>query len=156
MPIRSLILIATLVTAVSSAWSQQQPLPTPSVAVTQPWARATAGNVRNGAAYLTLSAASGQPDRLLSASSPAAATVELHTVGRNASGVMEMRAVSAIEVAPAAPTVLAPGGLHIMLIGLRAPLKQGDSLPLTLTFERSGRIEVAVPVGPPGAMHPGH
>jgi copper(I)-binding protein len=67
-----------------------------------------------------------------------------------------MRPVEAIEVTPGAPIVLQPGGLHVMLIGLKAPLKEGERFPLTLTFERAGTIEVEVVVEKLGAMGPDH
>ena len=55
---------------------------------------------------------------------------------------MKMRPLEAVEVAPGEPTVFKPGGLHIMLMGLRQPLKEGETFPLVLTFQRAGRIEV--------------
>ena len=95
-----------------------------------------------------------EPDKLVSASSPVAELVELHTVGLDNSGVMRMRRVEAIEVAPEAATRLEPGGLHIMLIGLDGPLIQGDQFPLTLTFEIAGDLEVLVAVASAGASGP--
>jgi hypothetical protein len=66
-----------------------------------------------------------------------------------------MRRVEAIEVHPGTPTVLQPGGLHVMFIGLRAPLREGSTIPLTLVFEKAGRIEVSTDVLAPGAMGKG-
>jgi len=65
-----------------------------------------------------------------------------------------MRPVEKIQVAPGEPTVLKPGGLHVMLIGLEAPLKEGESFPLTLTFQQAGKTEVTVSVESVGAMQP--
>ncbi|KAF0221208.1 MAG: hypothetical protein FD176_3226 [Rhodospirillaceae bacterium] len=119
------------------------------VAVEKPWARATAGQAANGAAYLTL-VGPENGDRLVSAASPVAEVVELHTHIEE-DGIMRMRAVEAIPV-PAGGTVeLKPGGLHIMLIGLKAPLKEGRRFPLTLTFERAGPIRMEIPVLAAGA-----
>jgi copper(I)-binding protein len=120
-----------------------------------PWARATPGHSPNGAAYLTLSTEGAQADRLTSVATPVAAKAELHTHLMEGN-VMKMRPVEAIEVAPGAPIVLQPGGLHVMLIGLKAPLKEGERFPLTLTFERAGTIEVEVVVEKLGAMGPDH
>ncbi len=67
---------------------------------------------------------------------------------------MRMRHVKALEVAPGAPIVLAPGGLHVMLMGLKAPLKEGKAFPLTLSFEKAGTLDIRVEVHEPGAMAP--
>ena len=63
-----------------------------------------------------------------------------------------MRPVSTIDVKPKGQTMLKPGGLHVMLIGLKQPLKQGESFPLTLTFEKAGELDVSVVVEKAGAM----
>lgn len=125
--------------------------------VEAPWARASAGSAANSAAYMTIVNKTNQLDRLLSASANVSEKVELHT-HINEGGVMQMRQIQAIEVNPGEPAVLQPGGLHVMLIGLKAPLKAGDNFPLTLTFEKAGKIEVNVTVRAPGAaaMPRGH
>lgn len=129
------------------------------VHVDHPWSRATAPQARNGAAYFVLNATGAEGDRLLSAASPAAEKVELHTHLME-DGVMKMRPVTAIEVTPGSPTMLQPGGLHVMLLGLKAPLARGEKFPLTLTFEKAGELKVDVNVeeagagaGAPGGMH---
>jgi copper(I)-binding protein len=131
---------ALLFATIASAHAQ-----TGTIAVQDAWARATLGQARNGAAYLSLSAIGPGTDRLISASSTAAAKTELHNhvmVGN----VAQMRPVDAIEVAPGSPTLLQPGGLHIMLIDLKAPLQAGTSFPVTLTFEKAGTVTVQVAV----------
>ena len=107
----------------------------------------------NGAAYFaTLENTGDKPDRLLRASTPAAASVELHNMGMDPQGVMRMREVDAIELAPRASIRMRPGmGFHLMLIGLRQPLKEGATFPMTLTFERAGQVEVKVVVQTPRA-----
>lgn len=123
------------------------------------WARPTAAAAANGAAYFTIHDEGTEPDRLIKAGSPAAGMVELHThlVEGN---VMRMRPVEAIEVHPGTPTVLQPGGLHVMLMGLKAPLKEGERMPLTLTFEKAGTVTIEVPIqrrapGSSGSPMPG-
>jgi copper(I)-binding protein len=109
------------------------------------WARASLGQARNGAAYMTIHTIGPQPDRLVAASSPVAGKVELHNnvvVGN----VAQMRPVDAIEVTPGSPAVLQPGGLHVMLLDLRAPLQAGQSFPVTLRFERAGEVQVHVEI----------
>jgi copper(I)-binding protein len=113
------------------------------------WARATAGAATTGAAYLTVSD-SGQPDRLVGVSTPVAGTAEVHeTIDDH--GVMKMRAVDGIDLVPGKPVTFKPGGYHIMLMGLKNPLKTGDSFPLTLTFEHAQPITVSVKVEATGA-----
>lgn len=114
-----------------------------------PWARATAPSAANGAAYLSLST-TGTADALVSASTPAAKKAELHT-HLHENGVMKMRPVADIPVAPGTPAKLEPGGLHIMLLGLEKPLAAGSSFPLTLTFKQAGTITVDVKVEAAGA-----
>jgi periplasmic copper chaperone A len=115
------------------------------VAVHDAWARASIGPVRTSAAYLTLEVTGERPDRLIAAASPIAETVGLHTHVMDGD-IARMRPVAAIEIAPGAPVVLEPGGLHIMLMGLRQPLVEDETLPLSLTFERAGTVELEVPV----------
>lgn len=121
------------------------------VAIEKPWARASVGP--NAAIYLTLSSRDGDSDRLVAATSPAAARTELHTTER-VGDAMRMRAVDGIDVPAGQTAALQPGGLHIMLMGLSAPLREGDRVPLSLTFAKGGRVSLEVPVVPAGAMSP--
>ena len=118
------------------------------VTVTEPFARASAGNVRNGAAFMTLS--SGGGDVLLRATSDVARRTELHTV-KMEDGVMRMRRVPDIALPAMEKVALKPGGLHVMFMGLKEPLKQGENIDITLTFEKAGDVIVSVPVRGPGA-----
>ncbi|GIX11943.1 copper chaperone PCu(A)C [Elioraea sp.] len=122
------------------------------IEVVEPWARAALAG-RTGAAYMTLVNPTDTTDRLIAAASDAAETVELHA-HLHEGGVMRMRPVTAIEIPPGEPVVLAPGGLHIMLIGLRRDLKRGETIRLTLRFERAGTVEVELPVLAAGARRP--
>ena len=124
------------------------------------WARASAGLARNGAAYMTIHNEGPVADRLIAASSPIAGTIELHAHLKDGD-VMRMRPVVAVEIAPGEPAVLQPGGLHMMMLDLKAPLKDGESFPLTLTFEKAGKVTVSVdvrrnaPAAPGGHSHSG-
>lgn len=122
----------------------------PEVASAGAWARATAPQARAGAAFLTIVNPDGVADALIAADSAVADSVELHS-HVNDGGVMRMREVDRIELPPDSQTELKPGGLHVMLIGLRAPLAEGDHFDLGLTFEKSGRIVVPVTVKGLGA-----
>ena len=121
------------------------------IEITGVWARATPGGAKNGAAYLTIR--SPTADRLTGAATPVADTAELHQMTM-ANGIMTMRHPAAIDVPAGRPVSLKPGGLHIMLTGLQAPLREGQQFPLTLTFDKAGTRAVTVTVEKPGAMGP--
>ena len=118
-----------------------------NIDIGHPYARPTSSGQQVGAGYLKL-ANRGAADRLLSATAPVAASVEMHSMVMEGD-VMKMRQVDAIDL-PAGQTVeLKPGGYHLMLMGLKAPLKDGDKLPLTLKFEKAGAVVVTVNVESP-------
>lgn len=139
--------LVLLVSAVASA----QEYHLGSLTIEHPWARASAGD--NGSAYMTISNSGTAPDQLIAVTSPAADKVELHTHIKEGE-VMKMRPVQAIDVKAGEHAVLEPGGLHIMLIGLKEPLKEGEKFPLTLTFEKAGSVAVEVAVQSVGASAP--
>lgn len=121
----------------------------------QAWARATPGSAKTGAIYLTVSNTGIAPDTLTAASTPAADKAELHHM-KIENGVMEMRPVPALAIAPGQSVVLEPTtGYHIMLIGLKAPLKEGDKVPIILTFEHAGTQQITASVAKVGAMRAG-
>ena len=123
-----------------------------AVTVGSPWSRATPPGARTGAGYLTLANEGTEADRLVSASSPAARAVEIHSMSVDGNGVMTMRALpEGVALAPGASATLEPGGLHLMLIGLVEPLREGKSVPVTLAFERSGSVTVELRVEKLGA-----
>jgi len=148
-----ILALAVSLTALLSGAAAAHEYEIGSVKIVHPWARATAGGSLNGAVYMTLSVASSEPDRLLAVSTPAAKHAQLHKTIMD-SGVMKMRPVDVVKIVPGSPTVMQPGGLHVMLMGLAAPLTEGDLLPLTLTFEHAGTIEVEAIVLSVDAMSP--
>ena len=124
--------------------------------IDHPWARASAGAARAGAAFMTVTNAGAQDDRLLSASADVSEAVELHTHILQ-DGVMRMRPVEGGIVVPAGGTAeLAPGGLHVMFLGLKAPFKEGDRFPLTLNFEKAGSVTVEGAIEGVAPMGGGH
>jgi periplasmic copper chaperone A len=123
------------------------------VTVAHPWARATPGGSTIGVAYLEIKTAAGVADRLVSVASPAAGRAELHTHIMDGD-VMRMRRVDEVALKPGAEVVFGPHGNHVMLIDLKAPLKEGDLIKLTLNFEKAGAIDVEATVEPIGAMGP--
>ncbi|MBV8911828.1 MAG: copper chaperone PCu(A)C [Acetobacteraceae bacterium] len=107
------------------------------------WARATPPRAEVGAVYLTLTAST--PDRLVGVSTPAAAKAEVHEMSME-NGVMRMRETSSLALPAGQPVVLGPGGYHIMLTGLKGPLKPGQTIPLHLTFASAPPADVTVNV----------
>ena len=120
------------------------------IRIVHPYAMPSIAGAPHGAAYIaTLENTATVPDRLLRASTPAAARVELHTMSMDG-GVMRMREVEAIPVAARETLKMRPGmGFHLMLMQLKVPLKVGDTFPLVLEFERGGKVEVRVDVQQP-------
>ncbi|PZR08484.1 MAG: hypothetical protein DI532_21980 [Azospirillum brasilense] len=126
-----------------------------TIGIEQPWARAAVQG-GTGGVFLTIRNTGTAPDRLLSASSPLPRAAELHTTVRDGD-VMRMQPVQAIEIPAGGSVTLRPGGLHLMLVGLSAPMRMGEAVPVTLTFEHAGAITVQVPVQAAGATGPhGH
>ncbi len=119
------------------------------VRIEHPFATPAAGGT--GSAYLKrLHNAGKQAERLLGASTPMATRVELQVEGSDADGAMRMRAVSEVLLVPGAELRMRPGrGARLQLLGLRQALREGDTFPLTLVFERSGKVEVKVYVQTP-------
>jgi periplasmic copper chaperone A len=115
-----------------------------AIAIGHPFAQATLPGQPNGGAYLRLENQGGA-DKLLSATSPAARSVEMHMTHMDGD-VMRMRQVDGIELPANKLVELKPGASHIMLLGLKAPLKEGDSFPMTLKFEKAGEVVVDVKV----------
>ena len=121
-----------------------------------PWTRAALAG-RQGAGFLTIRNTGAAPDRLVDASSPVSERVELHTHIRDGD-VMRMRPVPHIEVPAGGEAMLRPGGLHLMFMGLRAPLVQGTRIPVTLRFAEAGEVTLELEVREAGArgMPPRH
>jgi periplasmic copper chaperone A len=146
MTLRLFAIATTLAATITAA-----PAQTGQIEITNAWARATPGGATTGAAYLTI--VSPAADRLVAASSPVAKSAQLHTMTMQGN-IMKMRQVAGIDLPAGKPVTLKPGGLHIMLVGLNAPLAAGQNFPLTLTFRNAGSKEVTVAVAKVGAMAP--
>jgi periplasmic copper chaperone A len=113
------------------------------VKVDDPWVRATVAPQKATGAFMQLT--SPKPAKVVSASSPAAAMVEIHEMKMD-DGVMKMRAVDALPLPAGQAVALKPGGYHVMLMGLKSPIKAGETVPLTLTVEGEDGKRTAVEV----------
>lgn len=124
-----------------------------SLVIAQPWARASIGMSRPAAAYFTITNEGQDDDRVIGLETRLAETAKVHATV-NDGGVMKMLAVEDLAIEPGETLSLRPGGLHVMLIGLREPLNKGSFFPLTITFEKAGSTTLQVPVAGPGAKGP--
>ena len=143
---RSVVLAALMAVLASSAFAHEFELG--KLKIGHPWARATVA--ANGGAFLSVENTGTTPDKLLRASTDVAGTVELHTHIKEGD-IMRMRQVQAIDIPVNQKVTLAPGGFHIMLMGLKKKLVEGERFPLTLEFEKAGKITVEIAIDKPGA-----
>jgi periplasmic copper chaperone A len=123
-----------------------------TITIEQPWARATPGAAVTGAVYLTVTDHGG-PDRLVGVSTPVAGMAMIHESFMEG-GVSKMRMLDSVLLDPNKPVLFHPGAVHIMLEGLKAPLKVGSTFPLTLMFEKAPPQTVTVTVLKAGAPGP--
>lgn len=122
--------------------------------ITQAWTRATPGGAKTGGGFLTIENKGSAPDKLIGASADAAGKIEVHEM-KTDGGVMKMRPVEGgLIIEPGKTEKLAPGGIHLMMTDLKSPLKQGDRLPVTLQFEKAGKVQVSLDVQGVGAPGP--
>lgn len=150
-----LMLAVCLAAAIAAPASAKDPVGIGALRILDPWARATAGPARNGAVFLVIRNTGGEADRLSGVDTPAAAMALIHETTM-LDGVMRMRPVDALEIPAGGAAVFKPHGLHVMLMKLKAPLRQGGHVLITLHFEEAGSIEIAVPIAAAGAMSSPH
>jgi periplasmic copper chaperone A len=134
----SLLLAALVVAGCSTA--------APKLTVSGAWVRSVAAADQPTAAYLVISNGSGQPDALMGASSPDAATVQLHETTTDSSGMTGMQHVDKLAIPAEGEVTLMPGGHHLMIMGLSRPLTAGGTLELDLVFEKAGKVAVMAEV----------
>ena len=125
-----------------------------NLVISQALSRATPGGAKVAGGYLTIENRGTAPDRLLSGSTGLAKKLEIHEMAVN-DGVMTMRpVVDGLIIAPGSNLKFAPGAYHLMFVDLNAPLRQGEQVPVTLTFERAGAIKAMFDVQAVGAQAP--
>jgi copper(I)-binding protein len=122
--------------------------------ISQAWTRATPGGAKTGGGFLTIENKGSAADKLIGASADAAGKIEVHEMAMNG-GVMKMRPLeSGLAIEPGKTVKLAPGGYHLMMMDLKNPLKEGDKLPVTLQFEKAGKVAVTLDVEGVGGKGP--
>jgi periplasmic copper chaperone A len=115
--------------------------------VTEAFARASATPVaKSGAAYVSITNHGARADRLLSVATPVAAHAGVHKTVMEGD-IMKMEPAGVVDIPAMGILEMKPGGLHIMMTGLKAPLKEGSEIDMTLVFETAGEVKVKVPVG---------
>ena len=143
-----------ILSAVCATHASAQQVKAGDLVLDHAWARATPGGAKVGGGYLTVENKGATSDKLIGGSSPAAGKVEVHEMAMS-NGVMTMRPVKGgLSIPPGQSVTLAPGGYHIMLMELKAPLKKGDKVPVTLNFEKAGEVKVTLDIEGIGATGP--
>lgn len=153
-PVLQFFALAAL-SALFGAPAQAQETKAGDLVITQVWSRATPTGAKVAGGYLTIENKGTAPDRLVSGAGDFAGKVEIHEMAMN-NGVMTMRPLDkGLPIEPGKTVKLAPGGYHLMLMDLKQPLKQGDKVPLTLEFEKAGKVVLSLDVQGVGAQAPG-
>jgi hypothetical protein len=148
----ALVILAIAAICVGPASAQQ--VKAGDLVLDHAWARATPGGAKVGGGYLTIENKGVALDKLIDGSSPAAGKVEVHEMAMR-NGVMTMRPVKGgLSILAGQTVTLAPGGYHLMMTELKGPLKKGDKVPVTLNFEKAGKVEVTFDVQGFGALGP--
>ncbi|MBN8991049.1 MAG: copper chaperone PCu(A)C [Rhizobiales bacterium] len=154
-PVMQFIAVAALAASVFTVPARAGDATAGDIVITQAWSRATPNGAKIAGGYLTIENKGTAPDRLVGGSGEIAGKVEVHEMAMN-NGVMTMRPLDkGLAIEPGKTVKLAPGGFHLMLMDLKGPFKQGDKVPVTLEFEKAGKVTVSLDVQGVGAQAPG-
>ncbi|HXI07200.1 MAG TPA: copper chaperone PCu(A)C [Bradyrhizobium sp.] len=144
-----------VVLAASAAPVRAEDVKAGDLVISQAWSRQTPSGAKVAGGYLTIENKGTAADRLISGSGDVAGKVEVHEMAMEG-GVMKMRPLDkGLVIEPGKTVKLAPGGYHLMLMDLKSQLKQGDKVPMTLEFEKAGKVNVSLEVQGVGAQAPG-
>lgn len=125
-----------------------------ALVIGHPWACATPRDAPGGGAYLTIRNTGTEPDRLVSARSPASGLVRVHEIRKEGDFLRNRELEKPLEIPPGGTVTMAPGGLHLLMMGLKEPLQKDTRVPLTLVFEKAGKINVEMTVEGMDALQP--
>jgi copper(I)-binding protein len=146
---------ATLAAVLCSTPVRAEEVKAGDLVITQAWSRATPNGAKIGGGYLTIENKGSAADRLIGGSGDIAGKVEVHEMAVD-NGVMKMRPLDkGLTIEPGKTIKLAPGGYHLMMFDLKGPLKQGEKVPVTLEFEKAGKVAISLDVQGLGAQAPG-
>jgi periplasmic copper chaperone A len=153
-PLARLLLPFAMLGSLLAAPARADDVKAGDLIISQPWSRATPGGARTGGGYLTIENKGSAPDRLVAVSGDIAGRIEVHEMAVK-DGIMTMRPLEkGLAIEPGKTVKLAPGGYHLMMMELKSPLKQGDKVPVTLEFEKAGKVTVSLDVQGVGAPGP--
>ncbi|QQN61719.1 copper chaperone PCu(A)C [Bradyrhizobium diazoefficiens] len=148
-------MLAVFVLALCAAPVRADDVKAGDLVISQAWSRATPGGAKVAGGFLTIENKGSAPDKLVAVSAEIAGKVEVHEMAMD-NGVMKMRPLDkGLVIEPGKTVKLAPGGNHLMLQDLKRPFKQGDKVPVTLEFEKAGKVAVSLDVQGVGARAPG-
>jgi len=148
-------MLAALVAAAIAGGAEAHEFEVGDLTIGHPYALETAASARTAAGYFSVHNAGSEPDRLLAVRADFP-RVELHRTEVDAQGVNRMAPVEALEIGPGETVTLAPRGMHVMFMGLEAPLAAGQEIEATLVFERAGEVAVRFDVERRGDAGEGH
>jgi copper(I)-binding protein len=145
--------LALAQTSIGSALAQEEPsYRAGSLVIEAPWSRATPGGAKIGSGYMRIVNRGSEPDRLIGGTASVAARLEVHESSMS-DGIARMSPVeSGLLIKPGETVELKPGGLHAMLVDLKQPLKEGETIKGTLVFEKAGTVAIEYRVGGIGAQ----
>ena len=145
---------AALVTCIAGASARADEVKAGDLVISQAWTRATPNGAKIGTGYFTIENKGTTADKLVGVSGEVSDKIEVHEMSMN-NGVMKMRPVDGgLTIEPGKTVKLAPSGYHLMIMDLKSPLKQGGKVPVTLEFEKAGKVAVMLDVQGIGAQGP--
>tara|TARA_Y100001960_G_C14505699_1_gene743895 strand:- start:322 stop:825 length:504 start_codon:yes stop_codon:yes gene_type:complete len=115
------------------------------ITISDPWARYSFAEAKSAAAYMTVKNQSGRMEHLIAVRSSIAQKVELHQT-KSQNGILKMSLVNKLDIPAGKTIMLKPGGLHVMFFGLKKPIEEGATFPLTLEFSKAGKVTVMIRV----------
>ena len=155
---RKLIAISfsvALAACVAGSSARAEEVKAGDLVISQAWSRATPNGAKIGAGYFTIENKGAAADKLIRVTGDVSDKIEMHEMSMN-NGVMKMRPVDGgLTIEPGKTVKLAPSGYHLMIMDLKSPLKQGGKVPVTLEFEKAGKVAVTLDVQGIGAQGPG-
>jgi copper(I)-binding protein len=147
---------AALLVSIAASPAHADEVKAGDLVISQAWSRATPNGAKIGAGYFTIENKGTVADKLIGVTGEISDKIEVHEMSMN-NGVMKMRPVEGgVTIEPGKTVKLAPSGYHLMIMDLKSPLKQGDKLPVTLQFEKAGKVAVSLDVQGVGAQAPGN
>jgi copper(I)-binding protein len=145
---------AALLSVLFTASARAEEVKAGDLVISQAWSRATPSGAKVAGGYLTIENKGSVPDRLIGGAGDVAGKIEVHEMATN-NGVMTMRPLdNGLTIEPGKIVKLAPGGYHLMMFDLKRQLKQGDKVPVTLEFEKAGKVTLSLEVQSVGAQAP--